>query len=579
MYLWIVPLVFITIGWITFDPVSLPQTSIFLVLTSIALVALKNRVLNKHSATWIAFAIPASVILSAVINKQDISTFILGGYQRNYGFALYIGLALLFLIISFGNHTVQGYIRKSLVPTLLIAIGYGVLQVADLDFFPWTNPFNSVTLTLGNPNFAAAFFGFMALSLVYESKSNDKKFVKISTSLAILISIFLGYKTNSLQFYVVAIFSILTFTSVLFYKELSHFQFTKILLTVVIGSAISVLTFVEPLRKFLINEGNLLPRMDYWRTGLEIWKDHPLAGVGFGNFQKYAAMYRTPSQELRDGIFLVPDNAHNVFINYLAAGGVIAGTAWAVFVIYTFKVVIDLANLLESKKERLQLATLTGIWVGYTIQSLISTDQIVLTIIGYATAGYLVHMKVQIGNGSLSTKKRNLSEIATQKTAGFIVLLFALIFFGNKLIADRDVKMVLEEKITQSDKVLEVVARQSSSNAIVLIGVKEFQKENNCSVIMPISDRMLVLDDRSSRAWYFKTICHNISGKTQDALDSISNALKFDPINLVYLLEKTKLEIVSGNIVGATELVSIIKDIDPNYPELVQIEAYLSKLS
>jgi tetratricopeptide (TPR) repeat protein len=90
---------------------------------------------------------------------------------------------------------------------------------------------------------------------------------------------------------------------------------------------------------------------------------------------------------------------------------------------------------------------------------------------------------------------------------------------------------------------------------------------------------MLLLDDRSSRAWYFKTICYNISGETQKSLDSISSALRYDPINLLYLFEKAKLEIIVGNTDRATELVATIKKINPNYPELGQIEAYLSKLS
>jgi O-antigen ligase len=579
MYPWMIPLVFITIGWITFDPVSLPQTSIFLLLTALALIAFKNKIWNKRFAVWIALALPASVFLSAIVNRQDFTSFILGGYQRNHGFALYFGLALLFLMISFGNYTPQNYLRKSLIPTLLIATSYGVLQVADLDFFPWTNPFNSVTLTLGNPNFAGAFFGFMILCLFYEFTRSKEKSIKIVIFVALLIALFLGYKTNSLQFYVVAVFSVTTFLTVLFWKKIDSLRFTKVASTLIVGSAVSLLTFSESARKFLVSEGNLLPRMDYWRTGLEIWKDHPLTGVSFGNFQKYAAMHRTPSQELRDGIFLIPDNAHNALINHLASGGVLAGVVWIIFSGYVFKVIFDLAKLLDIRDKRIELATLAGIWVGYTIQSLISTDQVVLTIIGYATAGYLVHMRVQLEKNLGATPKRTSPGMITQKIAGVLMLFFVLIFFSDKLIADRDVKLLLEGKITQADRILEVVERQSSANAIVLIGVKEFQKENNCSTIMPISDRMLLLDERSSRAWYFKTICYNISGQTQDALDSISNALKYDPINLVYLFEKTKLEIVSGNVDGAKRLVATIKEIDPNYPEIDEIEVYLLKLN
>jgi hypothetical protein len=59
--------------------------------------------------------------------------------------------------------------------------------------------------------------------------------------------------------------------------------------------------------------------------------------------------------------------------------------------------------------------------------------------------------------------------------------------------------------------------------------------------------RLLSIDRRNSQAWYIRAICLNLDKKFDIALDSIDNALKYDPLNSTYLVAKVKLAIAGDN--------------------------------
>ena len=575
MLVWVIPLTFSTIGWFTYDPVSLPQVSIFVALIFATLLSLGQSVFPKNIVTGIALLMPAAYLVSALLNKQSVPGFILGGYQRNFGFALYVGLSLLFLFLASGIFAPKKFIQISLTSTTAIAIIYGMLQALNLDFFPWSNPFNSVTLTLGNPNFTGAFFGIMSSCLLYWITKPTKPHIKTLGLLALCVLIFLGVKTNSIQFYLVLFVTCLTFYALNLNKN-------RKLIGISVGAVFTVamllIAIVTPLRTILIRETNFNQRLDYWRNGFEMWQDNPFFGVGIGNFQKFSALYRTPSQELRDGIFLIPDSPHNVFINHLAIGGILAGIAWLIFVIYVTQAIFKLNSITVDAEKRIQLSLFSAIWIGYTLQSLISPDQIVLTIIGYSSAGFIVYLKLQSQNLINANTPQKPSRLFAQRSLGVIGLVVSIIIFGNQLNADRQVKLILQEKITEPDRIISVMEKLQSSNPIERVGIKLFEKDVNCDLIGKVSDRMLELDKRSARAWYFKTICYNVANDANKAQGAINKSLEYDPINLVYLFEKAKIQTVIGDIDAALESIAKVKEIDTNYPELEQLELYVKTL-
>jgi O-antigen ligase len=171
-------------------------------------------------------------------------------------------------------------------------------------------------------------------------------------------------------------------------KIIKYVTFSSILSSTI--AIISVFGFDKllSLKEKIFFQGSIPQRLDYWQNGIDIWKDHPIFGVGPDQFQRYAALYRSPSQIIRDGNFVIPDKSHNVLIDHLANGGVIAGFLWISLVISVFWVSIKLVRL--NLVDRIKVGSLTAVWTAYVAQSLISPDQIVLSVIGFTSGGLLV---------------------------------------------------------------------------------------------------------------------------------------------------------------------------------------------
>ncbi len=73
-------------------------------------------------------------------------------------------------------------------------------------------------------------------------------------------------------------------------------------------------------------------RVAHWVAGINMFVDHPLLGVGIGNYQYAYPVYHP-------GIFVLPlGHAHNYYINMAAEAGLLGLTAFILFLLATFVV-------------------------------------------------------------------------------------------------------------------------------------------------------------------------------------------------------------------------------------------------
>ncbi len=73
-------------------------------------------------------------------------------------------------------------------------------------------------------------------------------------------------------------------------------------------------------------------RVAHWVAGINMFVDHPLLGVGIGNYQDAYPAYQL-------GIFVVPlGHAHNYYINIAAEAGLLGLTAFILFSLASFVV-------------------------------------------------------------------------------------------------------------------------------------------------------------------------------------------------------------------------------------------------
>jgi O-antigen ligase len=342
MFLALIPLVFVSVGWFAHDPVSIFASTGLLVGALSGLLLVRGKTWKRNWLLWTPFAIVVGYLISAVVNGQGLASLYLGGYQRNFGVATWLALALVFLIGAQGEVKIRGYLDWVLPSVLIAGLGYGFIQFLDKDPLPWTNPFKAVSLTLGNPNFAGALFGIlsvMAFSRIFLGKSVGHK---VFGFLLFGATVFISLETNSLQSPLLIVGGIVVFTllSNLGSKSglgrVAKFSSGGLLGAAFVGVVVLFAgsgNWLATAREKLFFQGSVAQRLDYWRTGFEIWKDHPIVGVGTDQFQRYAALYRTPEQVKRDGVFVIPDKSHNVLIDHFANGGLVVGLIWIAFVI------------------------------------------------------------------------------------------------------------------------------------------------------------------------------------------------------------------------------------------------------
>jgi O-antigen ligase len=580
MFLALTPLVLLSVGWFAHDPVTLFASTILLVGALTGLLLFRLGAWKRSWIVLLPFAVVLGYLISAVVNGQGLASLYLGGYQRNFGGATWLALAVVFSIAAQGAVNVRGYLDWVLPVVLIAGLGYGLVQFLDKDPLPWTNPYNAVSLTLGNPNFAGAFFGILsvlAFSRIFVGKGLIQKGFG---AVLFVATVFISLKTNSLQSPLLIVGGIVVFTLLANFGSKSGLgRVAKISSGGVLGAAVVgvVVLFagsgslLATAREKLFFQGSVTQRLDYWRTGFEIWKDNPIFGVGTDQFQRYAALYRTPEQVKRDGVFVIPDKSHNVLIDHFANGGLVVGIIWVAFVISMFYMLVKALRINESDQVRRDLALLGTMWSTYVLQALISPDQIVLSLIGYSSAGLIAGIY--------------LKDAPTVKVDPFIVravtvvaLIFAFVISGTALKANADAKKVLAGQIIGVESILEVIDAWPNAKTTELIGIEEINKPNNCEFANQISDRLLKYDDRSAQGWFMKAICNNSARNFNQAVADISNSVKFDPINPTYLVGKAKLEISASRIEDAKMTIAKITEVDPSNPELAVLNASVTAL-
>jgi O-antigen ligase len=575
MFLALMPLVVVSIGWFAHDPVALFASTVLLVGALCGLLLFRGKTWRKNWFLWIPIAIVVGYLISAVVNGQGLASLYLGGYQRNFGLATWLALAIVFLIGAQGEVKVHGYLDWVLPGTLIAGLGYGLIQFLDKDPLPWTNPFKAVSLTLGNPNFAGAFFGILsvvAFSRIFLGIGVGQKIFGV---LFFGATVFISLKTNSLQSPLLIVGGIVVFTllSNLGSKSglgrVAKFSSGGLLGAAFVGVVVLFAgtgSWLANAREKLFFQGSVAQRLDYWRTGFEIWKDHPLFGVGTDQFQRYAALYRTPEQLKRDGVFVIPDKSHNVLIDHFANGGLVVGLIWIAFVISVFYMLVKSIRNNEKVQVRRDLAILGTMWSTYVLQALISPDQVVLSLIGYSSAGLIAGIYLK------NAPAFKIDPFMVRAVTAFALVLVVVIS-GKALVANADAKKVLAGEITGVEPILKVIDAWPNAKTTELIGIEEINKPNNCEFANQISDRLLKYDDRSAQGWYMKAICNNAAQNFSKAVDDINNSVKFDPINPSYLVGKAKLEIAAARIADAKVTIEKIMEVDPSNPELVALNS------
>ena len=364
---------------------------------------------------------------------------VFGDNMRKNGYLTYLSLTIIFLVTVFyvrNNNLVKLY--KFMLSSALAVGGYGLLQMTGNDFINWSSSGMALFSTMGNSNFAGSLMAILATvtlggSYIYRS-SIALSSISFISFIILVVTIF---PTNARQGLLLLFFGISYLIIVIIYNLNRILGRLAILLSFA-GLFVSVLGMLQigPLTKLLYKD-SVTVRGFYWRAGIEMFQNNILFGVGLDNYGSFFKQYREVGYPLKYGNSLTSTNAHNVFIQQFATGGIFLGVSYILITLFIFWRGISTLRRLKGD-DRFGFAVFFIAWLAFQGQSVISIDNIGISIWGWVLAGIIVGLSIESSeNKSIDKKivadkklqKQQLNLMQSLTSIGVTVLTLILVVF------------------------------------------------------------------------------------------------------------------------------------------------------
>jgi len=508
-----------------FDPFNTPKLIILLLIASWLsgpiFYEIYARKLKLLSRAFVPYFLPIIFLFTLVISffATDVRIVaLLGDTQRRNGFIQYAALALIFLSAYVNTNFINAInIYKTGIVVGIIMSVYGVMQISGNDFRNWNNPYNSMISTLGNPNFASAMLAILFLlsffGLFLNEISRGFKFLSI---VVLVLSLYAIIKSQSRQGLITIAASLLVFVSLLLFLRNKRIGIAFMLPAGVVGIT-SVLGMLQigPLSA-LLYKPSVTVRGYYWQAAGEMFLAKPLTGVGLDRYGAYFKQYRNPEYSLKYGFDITSSNAHNTILQLFSTGGIFVGLSYLAITFFVLLVGIYKLPRIEPSKQKILLGLICA-WIGFQAQSLISIDNIGISVWGWLLAGSILGLSWN--DGITNESPRNLpvykkSEVNSntyffQKFVSITVLVPSIVF--------------------------SYYLGQSEVNASKVQAYSSLNPPNNKAIVLSHAEKVLSNPLSDPYYKYISSISLHEIGYKEKSYREINELLIQDPRNLNYL--------------------------------------------
>lgn len=397
-----------------------------------------NKNIKHVVSLLLAFMVSA---LLATLFSDNYYVSIFGDTYRHNGFLSYLSLAIIMLATTtfVRVFNIMRLYHLTYFVAIVTAI-YAVMQTTGNDFVQWNNNYNAIIGTLGNPNFAAALMAVMGVLIFSSVFVTDFKIqIRLFGAALLIILLFLIYKSNARQGLLSFAMGVGLFSVIWLFIKRKNLGILAASGTVVIFifSLLGMLQ-IGPLERFLYKP-SVSVRGYYWRAGMEMFKENPLFGVGMDRYGAFFKQYREVGYSLNYGFDLTSSNAHNTFIQFFATGGIFLGLSYLILNGYVLKrAIFGLKNL--QGNNQVLIAGVFAAWVAFHAQSLVSIDNIGISIWGWILGGSIIGLSLTATpalneDRKLFVGKRNeidLKRIIVSTTATAIpIILIVMLYRGE----------------------------------------------------------------------------------------------------------------------------------------------------
>lgn len=379
------------------DPIGIPKMFVLAILSTWLVGSVISGILSAPNrkfspGQWAILGFVLATLVAAILTDVKYTAFF-GAIQRNDGAISYLALASL-SFAAMSSFRIANIVQ---VRTSMLVIGgvltfYGLLQTSGHDPFKWVLLYNPIIGTLGNPDFYSGLVGAVAIASLWLIRVEEKKSAKVAGALLLIAELFVLKRCGSIQGIAELAVGFVILMIVTVWQIRKRFGIIVLIIFGVIFTPIVLgLLNIGPLARHLYR-GSFQSRMDYWHAALSMFKSHPFAGVGLDRFGEYYGQY-APQIQIVQG--QPTDNAHNVFLQLLATGGII------VILPYIILMAVILTTAIQGiknsvGKDQLNIVALFSVWFALLLVSFISIDNLGVVvwfwIIGGALYGVTRHL-------------------------------------------------------------------------------------------------------------------------------------------------------------------------------------------
>ncbi len=570
------------------DPINLPKMFILTIVSAWILGLIgtrffyaKERRLSTGQLTLSVFIF--CVLLAAFLTDVKYTAFF-GAIQRNDGAISYIALAILALaaMMSFKSADFR-QLRWWILIVGAILTFYGFLQTFGHDPFHWVLLYNHVVGTLGNPDFFSGIVGAAAIASVWVILVEDQLQIRIAGSVLLLGELFVLKRCGSIQgLAAFAMGLVILLVAKLWQRQKKVGLITGLVLA--LGSIPVFFGLLDkgPLARF-VYRGSFQSRVDYWHAAIAMFKSHPISGVGLDRFGQNYGQY-APHIQIVQG--QASDNAHNVFLQLLATGGLL------VIVPYLFLLAVILISSVKAiqgaqGKMQLDFIALFSIWLALLFISFISIDNLGVAVWFWILGGILYGSSHNFLNAEpMKTNKsekrpRQASQDNSNILSPIVSLVLTVLILLLMVPAWRGSAMLLELQRQRSGwtqvQYVEAIKRAASVQpgnvqvrvqlADIALRISAF--DEGLSLVSSINKQ----DPRSIDGNTLGAIGYELSKKYELALPYRLRLLEIDPWSTRNMLQLVTDYIALKENQKAKEMYSKLLSLYPNSPDTKSAEA------
>jgi O-antigen ligase len=405
----------IVLAWNTNEPVNAPKllvlgatgfASLFYLVRNIKLVSRSN----FHKAAYLVLSLfIVFSLISIFASQSSLTTGFYGVLGRNTGFITYACLAIIFAAATqLSSNLVIERVLSGLFYAGIVNVIYFIFTLFGVELIPWNNIYKVVLGTFGNPNFVGAFMGLFAI-LCFARVLDSERSVRARVLIALPIPFALLEIKRSLASQGVAItglgLALIGFFLVIWKTKSRVIQIGYIASVTVAGLlAVGGALQMGPLSS-VIYKSSVSFRGEYWAAGWNMGLSNPIFGVGLDSYGTWYREFRNPSALISPGKDVTTNTAHNVFIDFFAAGGFPLLLA---YVALTALVVIKIIRVMKvNKRYDPTFAAASSLWVCYQAQSIVSINQIGIAIWGWILGGLVLGYKSTGESSELEPGRKN----------------------------------------------------------------------------------------------------------------------------------------------------------------------------